>query len=82
MNMNNSEKLYATFSEALNIDRAKVNDTLAYQSIPQWDSISHMVLISAIESAFDISIETDDVIDMSSVGKAKEILLKYGISFS
>lgn len=79
--MSNSEKLYGSFSAALGIDAAAVTDALAYQSIPQWDSISHMVLISQLEEDFGISIDTDDVIDMSSVGKAKEILAKHNISF-
>ena len=79
--MNNTEKLYSAFSEALNIGIEQVTDGLKYQSIPQWDSISHMVLISTLEEKFDISLATDDVIDMSSVGKAKEILGKYNITF-
>ena len=79
--MNNNEKLTAAFSEALNIDTALVKDTLAYQSIPEWDSISHMILISLLEQKFEVSIDTQDVLDMSSVGKAKELLGKHGISF-
>jgi len=79
--MTGTEKLTAAFSDALGIDAAMVKDSLAYQSIPEWDSISHMVLISRIEEAFDISIDTDDVIDMSSVAKAKIILKKYKVTF-
>jgi len=79
--MTNNDKLTDAFSNALGIDLSMVKDALAYQSIPEWDSISHMVLISRIEEAFDVSIDTDDVIDMSSVMKAKEILKKYNVTF-
>jgi acyl carrier protein len=79
--MNNTEKLHNAFAEALNIDASIINDELKYRSIPQWDSISHMVLISTLEEKFNVSISTDDVIDLSSVGKAKEILKKYNITF-
>lgn len=79
--MNNSEKLYNSFAKALNIDSSIVNDDLKYQSIKEWDSISHMMLISVIEEDFGISLDTDDVIDMSSVRKAKEIMAKHNISF-
>jgi acyl carrier protein len=79
--MTNTEKLTAAFSDALAIEPGFVKDSLVYQSIPEWDSISHMVLISRIEEAFDVSIDTDDVIDMSSVGKAKDILKKYNVTF-
>ena len=72
-----TDKLRNAFVQALSIDKELVVDSLAYQSIPQWDSITHMILISEIESTFDISIDTDDVIDMSSFAKAKEIISKY-----
>jgi acyl carrier protein len=77
----NNKKLIEAFCNALEIDAIIVKDDLQYQSIEQWDSISHMILIAEIEDVFDIEIDTDDVIDMSTVGKAKEILNKNGIEF-
>jgi acyl carrier protein len=79
--MTNTEKLVDAFANALNIDSAAVVDSLSYQGIPEWDSVSHMVLITELEDAFGISIDTNDVIDMSSVAKAKEILGKYNFQF-
>lgn len=81
MNTENTEKLVTAFSTALEIEASIVKDDLKYQSIPEWDSMSHMFLISELEEAFDVEIDTDDVIDMSSVAKAKEILAKHDISF-
>lgn len=74
-------KLKKIFAEALNISENKVINELEYNSIPEWDSISHMALVAAIDEEFDIMMDTDDVIDMSSYGKAKEILQKYGVEF-
>ena len=79
--MKNKLKLIKAFCEALEIEESVVIDDLKYQSIEQWDSISHMMLIAELEDAFDVEIDTDDVIDMSSVAKAKEILEKNGIKF-
>ena len=69
----------ATFAETLGIDPSLVRDSLAYNSIKEWDSVAHMALINALEENYGIMIETDDVIDMSSVAKAKQILAKYGV---
>ena len=77
--MTNPEKLTKAFSTALNISPSLVTDDLKYQGITQWDSVTHMILVAEIESVFDIAINTDDIIDMSSVGKAKEIIKKYGV---
>ena len=42
-----------------------------------------MSLIAALEDAFDIMMDTDDIIDLSSYEKGKEILAKddYGVEF-
>ena len=79
--MENLQKLTEAFAKGLAVDPSIINDELKYQSIPEWDSISHMVLISEIEELFDISIDTDDVIDLNSFEKAKEILTKHNIKF-
>ena len=65
------------FVEVFGITADSVVDELEYASIPQWDSIAHMSLIVALEDEFDIMIDTDDVIDMSSFKKAKEIISSY-----
>ena len=41
-----------------------------------------MTLMSGLEEAFNISIETDDIIDFSSYNKGKEILKKYNVLIS
>jgi len=81
MSVSNEERLVKVFSESLSIDASSVVDGLQYNSIAEWDSIAHMALVAALESEFDIMMDTDDIIDMSSVQKAKEILAKYEVSF-
>ncbi len=79
--MTENEKLIHAFADALMIENEAVTDELKYQSIPNWDSISHMILITNIEDAFGISLSTDDVIGMSSVAIARDIIAKHGINF-
>jgi acyl carrier protein len=79
--MNNSDRLYRIFAESLSLEPGMISDGLTYNTVPEWDSVGHMGLVAAIESGFDIMLDTDDIIDMSSVGKAKEILSKYEILF-
>lgn len=77
----NQQVLVDSFATALAIPAEKVTDDLVYNSIPQWDSIAHMTLVAELESRFDVMMDTDDIIDMSSVGKARDILGKYGVAF-
>tara|TARA_B100002051_G_C16667823_1_gene602771 strand:- start:179 stop:418 length:240 start_codon:yes stop_codon:yes gene_type:complete len=79
--MKNYEKLINCFTESLKISEDLVNDNLKYQSIPQWDSIAHMALVSQVESQFDIMLDTEEILDMSSVSEIKKILTKHDIKF-
>ena len=79
--MSNQQKLTNAFTSALDVDQSIITDSLEYNTIPQWDSIAHMSLIAELESEFDIMLDTDDIVDMSSVAKAREILEKYDIKF-
>ncbi len=75
--MENKEKLTKAFTESLGIEPQLVTDELTYNTIPQWDSTAHMVLIAELENVFDVMLDIDDIIDLSSVAQAKIILQKY-----
>lgn len=77
--MTNLEKYNEVFKENLGIDDTALNEELIYQSVPDWDSVGHMGLVSALEESFDIMMETDDIIELNSYVKGKEILKKYDI---
>jgi acyl carrier protein len=78
--MTNLEKYNSVFMENLQITEEQLAG-LQYQGVELWDSVGHMSLVAALEDEFDIMIDTDDIIDLSSFEKGKEILAKYGVEF-
>jgi len=66
------------FMDSLDVEESQLVG-LKYQDVPGWDSVGHMSLIAALEEAFDIMMDTDDIIDLSSFEKGKEILEKYDV---
>lgn len=76
--MTNLELYTQIFTTTFNIKENQV-DGLTYQSISEWDSVGHMQLVAALEETFDIMMDTDDIIDLSSFEKGKEILKKYDV---
>ena len=80
--MENEKKYRELFVEILGVNDDEL-DNLEYMGVSGWDSLGHMNLIAGIEEAFDIMMDTDDIIDFSSFKKGKEILAKeaYGIEF-
>ena len=79
--MSMKEKYQSIFIKSLSIDESKFNENIKYNEIPEWDSIWHMTLISGLEDGFNISMETDDIVDLSSFKKGMDILKKYNINF-
>jgi acyl carrier protein len=76
--MSNMEKYNEIFTETFGVDNEKLPE-MRYNSCVEWDSVAHMQLIAAIENAFDIMFEMDDIVDFSSYEKGKDILSKYNI---
>ena len=78
--MNNLEKYNKAFMETFEIKEEDLAG-LRYQDVEAWDSVGHMGLIAALEEAFDIMMDTDDIIDFNSYEKGKELLSKadYGV---
>jgi acyl carrier protein len=75
------EKYNQAFIANFNITDEQLKG-LTYQSVELWDSVGHMNLVASLEDAFDIMMETDDIIDLSSYEKGMEILKqKYAVEF-
>ena len=80
--MNNLKKYNQVFLESFALDDSQLSADLVYESIPEWDSIGHMGMIAGLEDAFEIEMDTDDIIDFSGYEKGKEILAKYKIEIN
>ncbi|MFQ5728985.1 MAG: acyl carrier protein [Waddliaceae bacterium] len=70
-------KLKQAFRNALDLAENADMESLAFAKSEGWDSIAHMKLIAEIEEAFDIMIDTDDVLAMGSYVIAKKRVEKY-----
>lgn len=78
--MSNKAKYDEIFMECFSVDASALNDKFVYQCVATWDSVGHMGMIAALEDAFEIMLETDDIVDFGSYETGKQILLKYDIA--
>ena len=76
--MTNLEYYINAFAVSLEVSPEEV-PALKYGESDQWDSVGHMSLIAALEDAFNIMVDMDDIIDLSYFEKGKEILRKYDV---
>ena len=78
MAMTNREKYDYAFMSNFRVSKEELPE-LKYLALGKWDSIGHMDLIADLEAAFNIEMDTKDVLDLSAYTKGPEILAKYGV---
>jgi len=77
---NTDVKLKDILAKVLLIDENKISDDMSRKNVEEWDSMAHLMLVSEIESAFEVTLSDDDIIEIDTVGDIKKILKKIGVS--
>ena len=54
-------------SRALRLEITEITDEIKMSESPEWDSLSHMEVIVALEEEFNVSFSLDEIVEMNSV---------------
>ena len=76
----NTDKVKAIFMDVLDVGSDTDWGTVRYQDTEGWDSVAHMAIVAEIEDQFDIMLDVDEVLDMSSFAVAVATVDKHGES--
>ena len=68
------DSLIQLFAEVLEVEPAQLNDDSGPDNVKEWDSLSAMKLVAAIEEKFNIRLSTREIIKMSTIGRARKTL--------
>ena len=80
--MENVKKYNAIFMEVFSVGEEVLNDEFKQGNVENWNSIHQLNLVSYIEESFDVMLDTEDILGLTSYSKGKEILVsKYNINF-
>jgi acyl carrier protein len=69
-----NDELIELFAEILEINPAELNDNSSPDNVKQWDSLSAMKLVAAIEEKFNVRLSTKEIMKMSTIGRARKTL--------
>lgn len=69
------EKLTPVFRQVFNNASIVVTDEMTASDVDGWDSLSHMLLITEVESAFSIKFKLRELNKMKNVGDMIEIIM-------
>lgn len=68
------EKLNEIFRDVFDDDSVTVTETTTADDIEDWDSLTHITLISAVEKAFKMRFKMGEVVTMKNVGEMVDII--------
>lgn len=67
-------KVTEIFQDVFDGESIVIGDETTAEDIEDWDSLTHITLISEIEDAFDYKFSMKDVLGMKNVGEMLSIL--------
>lgn len=77
--MTNLEKYNQIFTEVFGVDSAVLNDDFSKDTVDQWDSVHQLNIVSLAEETFDIMLDPEDIMGLTSYKACKAILKNQGI---
>ena len=70
------EKIKKVLAEVFQIRENEILDDSSMQTIDQWDSLTHMIMIMELENVFELKFESEEIIEMTTIKKIDDIIRK------
>lgn len=75
-------QLYNIIGKVLGVDPATLNDESNAQNTPKWDSLRHIEVIFAMESAFHIRFTMPEIANLRKLGDVRKLLLAKNVKLN
>ena len=72
-------KLEEIIAKKFELDSSQIKKEMTPADIEEWDSLSQLNLISAIEKEFQIKFEIDEIFTVMKIGDIYSLLSKKGV---
>ena len=69
-------KLREILANALDIEPEELDDNASQENISEWDSFALMAMVTALEEEFKIDLTLEEIMEMQSLQKIKQVLVK------
>ena len=74
MNQEVFERLNAVFQDVFDDESLTITPVTTAADIEDWDSLSHITLVSAVEDEFCMKFSMKEVVEMKNVGEMADIV--------
>ncbi len=70
--------LYEVVASVLNIDAATLNEQSNALNTPNWDSLRHIEVMLAVETASGVTFSMAEMVSMQNLGDMRRLLVEKG----
>lgn len=77
--MSNLEKYNQAFIEVFGVEESALGNNFDKDSVDGWDSVHQLNIIALLEESFDIMLDPEDIMELTSYEKGKELMIYYGV---
>lgn len=74
-----SGKVEGVLAEVLQLPPSQITDDLTMKDVEAWDSLKHMELIVALETALEVQLTFEEIVAMQSVREIKRVLAERSV---
>ena len=67
-------KLTSVFHEVFDNEDITLSDGMSAEDVDEWDSLSHIRLVVAVEEMFSIRFDASDVVELENVGQFVDLI--------
>lgn len=71
------QQLQEVFNRVFADNQVVISIATLKQDVEQWDSLGHLNLVLELEETFEISLGTDDIINIKSIQDIITVFVKY-----
>ncbi len=75
-------RLYEVIAGVLKIDASTLNEDSNALNTPNWDSLRHIELMLAVETAFGKNFSMVEMMSMQNLGDMRKLLVAKGVAFN
>lgn len=74
----NHERVKTILGEILGVTAAEIPEDASWETYPLWTSLAHLELMMALESEYQLGLQTEDIMKLNSLASIRDYLLAQG----
>ena len=75
-------KFYEIVGNILTVDPKTLNENSNAANVPQWDSLRHIEVVFAIESAYQVRFTMPEIAGLRNLGDMRQVLISKNVALT